>query len=117
MRLAPLALILLLAACGGGRDAPEVPSRLYPGETAQMRRLIERAADDLDIPEALLHRVIQRESDPFALQIIHECHDQFWHHHGRAFGDFEDQPLSNGRVRRQPTPQYLVPTRIAHRPG
>lgn len=63
MRLAPLALILLLAACGGGRNVPEVPDRLYPGETPQMRRLIERAADDLDIPEALLHRVIQRESD------------------------------------------------------
>jgi Soluble lytic murein transglycosylase and related regulatory proteins (some contain LysM/invasin domains) len=28
-----------------------------------MRRLIVRAADDLEIPEALLHRVIQRESD------------------------------------------------------
>ncbi|MCA0204038.1 MAG: lytic transglycosylase domain-containing protein [Proteobacteria bacterium] len=58
------ALTLLLAACGGGRDpAPEVPSRLYPGETAQMRAHIRRAADELEIPEALLHRVIQRESD------------------------------------------------------
>jgi len=28
-----------------------------------MRRLVQRAATDLDIPEALLHRVIQRESD------------------------------------------------------
>lgn len=57
--------LVTLAACGGGRSsAPErVPSGLYPGETVAMRRHIERAARDLDIPEALLHRVIQRESD------------------------------------------------------
>ncbi len=60
--LALMALTLLMA-CGGGRDDPTPPSRLYPGETAEMRRHIERAADELDIPEALLHRVIQRESD------------------------------------------------------
>ena len=33
-----LLLALTLAACGGGRDrVPDVPDRLYPGETAQMR--------------------------------------------------------------------------------
>ena len=59
-----LIAVLLLAACGGGRAQDmDVPSRLFPGETPQMRRLIVRAARDLDIPEALLHRVIQRESD------------------------------------------------------
>ncbi|WP_416349430.1 transglycosylase SLT domain-containing protein [Pararhodobacter sp.] len=54
-----------LTACGGGRasDPEPVTRGLYPGETAEMRRLIQRAASDLEIPEALLHRVIQRESD------------------------------------------------------
>lgn len=63
------------AGCGGGNGQTGAQNRqlsgqetrvsadLYPGETAQMRRLIRRAAADLDIPEALLHRVIQRESD------------------------------------------------------
>jgi len=55
--------LVVLAACGGGRSVEPVPSGLYPGETPQMRRLVQRAATDLDIPEALLHRVIQRESD------------------------------------------------------
>lgn len=59
--------LALLAACGGGtRDESvgrRVSSDLYPGETPEMRRMIQRAAHDLDIPEALLHRVIQRESD------------------------------------------------------
>jgi soluble lytic murein transglycosylase-like protein len=59
---------MTLAACGSGpRDvsfseraqAPE----LYPGETPAMRALVERYADVHGIPEALLHRVIQRESD------------------------------------------------------
>lgn len=59
-----LALATGLAGCGGGRDAaPAVPSGLYPGETPQMRRLVRQYADIHEIPEALLHRVIQRESD------------------------------------------------------
>jgi soluble lytic murein transglycosylase-like protein len=64
MRPALLVLLLLLAACGRGRpDSFPVPSDLYPGETAEMRALIREAAAFHDIPEALLHRVIQRESD------------------------------------------------------
>jgi soluble lytic murein transglycosylase-like protein len=62
--------VLLLSACGGNalrsdmalvaRDsAPD----LHPGETPEMRRLIERYSQVHGIPEALLHRVIQRESD------------------------------------------------------
>lgn len=52
----------MLAACGG--RGPE-PSRadLHPGETPEMRRLIRKYADIHDIPESLLHRIIQRESD------------------------------------------------------
>ena len=56
-----------LAACGKpGADvsrAAPVPTTLYPGETPQMRELVRRYAAKHDIPEALLHRVIQRESD------------------------------------------------------
>jgi soluble lytic murein transglycosylase-like protein len=47
----------------GGWSAPLATPALYPGETPEMRALIERYADVHDIPEALLHRVIQRESD------------------------------------------------------
>ena len=43
--------------------AAVAPQDLYPGETPQMRALIREYAAFHDIPEALLHRVIQRESD------------------------------------------------------
>lgn len=58
-----LASAAFLAACGR-RDRDEAPSRgdLHPGETPEMRALIRRYADVHDIPESLLHRVIQRES-------------------------------------------------------
>ena len=36
---------------------------LHPGETPEMRALIRRYAGVHGIPESLLHRVIQRESD------------------------------------------------------
>jgi soluble lytic murein transglycosylase-like protein len=65
-----LALCLSLSACGwlgGTTPAPEVTTQrqagLYPGETPQMRALIQKYAVIHDIPESLLHRVIQRESD------------------------------------------------------
>ncbi|MDM7930954.1 transglycosylase SLT domain-containing protein [Tabrizicola sp.] len=52
----------LVAACSR-RDAPATRSDLFPGETAQMRALIQRSAAEHKIPESLLHRVIQRESN------------------------------------------------------
>ncbi|MEX3016453.1 transglycosylase SLT domain-containing protein [Gymnodinialimonas hymeniacidonis] len=66
-----LSTCLLLSACGGfglfgGReDAPAAApaADLYPGETPQMRALVNEYAARHDIPVALLHRVIQRESD------------------------------------------------------
>ena len=58
-----LALPLALAACGSG-SGPEPASRagLHAGETPEMRALIRRYAAIHEIPESLLHRVIQRES-------------------------------------------------------
>ncbi|MDQ2065591.1 lytic transglycosylase domain-containing protein [Xinfangfangia sp. CPCC 101601] len=55
--LAPLAL----AACGAGKSDP-APKGLHRGETPEMRALIRKYAKIHDIPESLLHRVIQRES-------------------------------------------------------
>jgi soluble lytic murein transglycosylase-like protein len=57
------AVALSLVGCGGGRDvASSTSSDLYPGETPQMRDLVSRYAQVHDIPEPLLHRVVQRES-------------------------------------------------------
>ena len=55
-----------LAACGR-RDNPPRANRaanipLYPNETPELRRLINKYADVHDIPVTLLHRVIIRES-------------------------------------------------------
>lgn len=36
---------------------------LYPGETAELRILINKWADHYGVPRSLFHRVIQRESD------------------------------------------------------
>jgi soluble lytic murein transglycosylase-like protein len=61
-----LALAAPLAACGRRRnDAASAGStaNLFVGETPEMRALIRKYADVHDIPESLLHRVIQRESD------------------------------------------------------
>ncbi|MBK1634520.1 lytic transglycosylase domain-containing protein [Rhodovulum adriaticum] len=66
-RRAALALIAAapLAACGSGRKrkSAKVPATLYPGETPEMRRLVRKYAKRHGIPESLLHKVIQRESD------------------------------------------------------
>jgi soluble lytic murein transglycosylase-like protein len=49
-----------LAACTPVRHAPKtIP---YAGETPEMRALIHKWAKIHDIPESLLHRVVQRES-------------------------------------------------------
>jgi soluble lytic murein transglycosylase-like protein len=58
---------LSLAACTGGADrvtrAQQPTPDLHPGETPEMRALVERYSEVHGIPERLLHRVIQRESD------------------------------------------------------
>lgn len=56
----------LLAGCGGGGDAGMPPGMgangLYPNETPQLRRLINRHADRMDVPRSLVQRIIIRES-------------------------------------------------------
>ncbi|OCX66818.1 lytic transglycosylase [Thioclava sp. SK-1] len=56
-----------LSACGDrARMASKTPSAklpLYPNETAQLRKLINRYADQYQVPRTLVHRVVQRESD------------------------------------------------------
>lgn len=56
---------LALAGCGAPTPRDDTASRgnLHPGETPEMRALIRKYARIHDIPESLLHRVIQRESD------------------------------------------------------
>jgi soluble lytic murein transglycosylase-like protein len=55
-------MIASLAACG----RPERPGReakdLYPNETPRLRFLIDKYADEYQVPRSLVHRVVQRES-------------------------------------------------------
>ena len=52
----------LLAACSR-KEAPQTTrTDLNPGETPELRKMIKNSAAEHQIPESLLHRVIQRES-------------------------------------------------------
>jgi len=55
----------LVTVSGCGRAPAEAAPQpaLYPGETPEMRALVIKYAALHQIPESLLHRVIQRESD------------------------------------------------------
>jgi soluble lytic murein transglycosylase-like protein len=59
-RLLVLAAAMAMTACG--RPERVDRSALYVGETPEMRALVKKYAEVHDIPESLLHRVIQRES-------------------------------------------------------
>jgi len=71
--LISLALACTLASCGWiPARAPSTAAQsqgtrtdigLFPGETRDMRALVQKYAACHGIPESLLHRVIQRESD------------------------------------------------------
>lgn len=67
---AALLIAFLLTACGIGSsdmappsDDPFADVPLFPGETEEMRLLINKYAQVHGIPAELLHKVIQRESD------------------------------------------------------
>ncbi len=68
-RAALLGIVTLLSACGGrkveGRSRPEASRSnppLHVNETPELRRLINHYADLNEVPRALVHRVIIRES-------------------------------------------------------
>ncbi len=69
LRAIVAASLLLTAACAGAppKTAPTVstssPMQLYPGETPQIRALVNKYADHYQVPRPLVHKVIQRESD------------------------------------------------------
>ena len=66
-----VAVVLVLAACGGRPEANPAASEaiaqasvpLYPNETPELRRLINHYAEVYDVPPSLIHRLIDRESD------------------------------------------------------
>ena len=60
--LIALAGAALVAACARGNRSTTNRGDLHPGETPEMRALIEQYSEVHGIPESLLHRVIQRES-------------------------------------------------------
>ncbi|MDX1782090.1 MAG: lytic transglycosylase domain-containing protein, partial [Thalassovita sp.] len=53
-----------LAACGRRetRSTQNSEPSLYPNETPELRRLINRYAGHYEVPRSLVHRVVQRES-------------------------------------------------------
>ncbi len=59
---AAMIAIMWITACGGGPQSPgSVP--LHPGETPEIRVLINKYSNLYGVPQSLVHRVIQRESD------------------------------------------------------
>ena len=57
---------LAVAACAAPQDDIAVSRagpQLYPGETHELRQLINKYADEYEVPRTLVHRVVQRESD------------------------------------------------------
>lgn len=59
-------IAVVLAGCGRGRSRAETVSKsttpLYPNETPELRRLIEKYANVYDLPVDLVHRLAVRES-------------------------------------------------------
>ncbi|SDY36474.1 Transglycosylase SLT domain-containing protein [Jannaschia faecimaris] len=61
-----LPLVLVLSACVSTPE-PQTTTQpavaLFPGETPEVRSLVNKWADYYEVPRSLVHRVIQRESD------------------------------------------------------
>ncbi len=68
LRALPLLLLIALVPnCGRGQvETPRAVTHgpaLYPGETPELRRMINHYAAFYDVPAPLIHRLIDRESD------------------------------------------------------
>ncbi|WP_076533365.1 lytic transglycosylase domain-containing protein [Roseovarius nanhaiticus] len=69
LRAAIVLSLGFLAACAGTppKETPTVSTSsstaLYPGETPEIRQLVNKYADHYQVPRKLVHKVIQRESD------------------------------------------------------
>lgn len=68
-RLGALALVAALSACGGGKpdamyfaEPRASQTALHPNETPELRALIQKYSRLYGVPEALVHRVVIRES-------------------------------------------------------
>ncbi|MFK7940618.1 MAG: transglycosylase SLT domain-containing protein, partial [Roseovarius sp.] len=64
--LLTICLVTFLSACADSTPAPQAPPPdvpLYPNETPEIRALVNQYADFYQVPRALVHKVIQRESD------------------------------------------------------
>ncbi|KPQ09899.1 MAG: putative soluble lytic transglycosylase [Rhodobacteraceae bacterium HLUCCA09] len=64
-RLVAAAALVALAACGTQQEdlSTKAVMPLHPGETPELRTLIDEYADRHGVPRPLVHKVIQRESD------------------------------------------------------
>lgn len=60
-RLALALCLLFLASCGSRQEEADAGA-LFPNETQELRLLINKYADQYEVPRPLVHRVIQRES-------------------------------------------------------
>lgn len=68
-RFAVFGMAAFVAACGGGRNDRRGKGRrggnnpdLHANETPELRRMINQYADLYDVPRALVHQIILRES-------------------------------------------------------
>ncbi|MEM8630796.1 MAG: lytic transglycosylase domain-containing protein [Pseudomonadota bacterium] len=55
--------LFLISACAQPDKPTRITPPLYPGETVELRLLINEYADLYEVPRPLVHKVVQRESD------------------------------------------------------
>jgi soluble lytic murein transglycosylase-like protein len=91
---------LPLAACSrpsvSTRNAPHDPP-LYPNETTELRRLINRYADHYEVPRSLVHRLAIREST-----------HRPWARNGPYYGLLQISPQTARTMGHRGTPETLL---------
>ncbi|MEO0749625.1 MAG: lytic transglycosylase domain-containing protein [Pseudomonadota bacterium] len=63
MRGVWVALTCLLVAACSRQEPVQRDFDLFPNETPELRQLINKHADNYEVPRLLVHKVVQRESD------------------------------------------------------